>query len=472
MQLVLNFPVASHGVGQEFSIRRQAARVEASLHTDGDYTPQFLLKHMGKDLRLALASAGTAPLPQTQALMKPYQTAIERGLGDDNFADLRVNRQAQRLSPNSFCWRETPKIAYSGRVRLRILDKYLLREFAWPLIYSFDAFLLLFVVHDLLENLSEFLRQHARIGMILRYYLIVLPEPIVFILPLAVLLGVLFCLSMLGRHNELLAMRASGVSIWRLGLPFFVVGAIASAAAFGVSEKFVPQSRERAESLQRQMRGLPAVLKRQNFFFSNSQDRRDWYAREFDPEQNVMEDVAFYVRTSDGKPVMDMFARRAVWTEKRWRFEDARLVQPPAADVYVAATNFPFITETPKRLIMESKHYQEMTSTELRRFARSLRYTGRASQQAPYLVEMHGRYAMPLTCLIVIVLGVPLGMQVSRRGPMMGVGLALVSVVAFFILTRLSLQLGHGGRVPPVMAAWLPNAIFGTIGAILLWRAR
>jgi len=347
MQLVLNFPVASHGVGQEFSIRRQAARVEASLHTDGDYTPQFLLKHMGKDLRLALASAGTAPLPQTQALMKPYQTAIERGLGDDNFADLRVNRQAQRLSPNSFCWRETPKIAYSGRVRLRILDKYLLREFAWPLIYSFDAFLLLFVVHDLLENLSEFLRQHARIGMILRYYLIVLPEPIVFILPLAVLLGVLFCLSMLGRHNELLAMRASGVSIWRLGLPFFVVGAIASAAAFGVSEKFVPQSRERAESLQRQMRGLPAVLKRQNFFFSNSQDRRDWYAREFDPEQNVMEDVAFYVRTSDGKPVMDMFARRAVWTEKRWRFEDARLVQPPAADVYVAATNFPFITETP-----------------------------------------------------------------------------------------------------------------------------
>lgn len=357
-------------------------------------------------------------------------------------------------------------------MRLRILDKYLLREFAWPLIYSFDAFLLLFVVHDLLENLGEFLRQHARIGMILRYYLIVLPEPIVFILPLAVLLGVLFCLSMLGRHNELLAMRASGVSIWRLGLPFFVAGAIASAASFGVSESFVPQSRERAESLKRQMRGQPATLKRQNFFFSNPQQHRDWYAREFDPEQNVMEDVAFYLRTADGKPLMDVFARRAVWTGDQWRFEDARIVHPPAPDVFVAATNFPSVNEPPKRLVMESKFYQEMTSTELRRFARTLWRSGRASQQAPYLVEMHGRYAMPLTCLIVIVLGVPLGMQVSRRGPMMGVGMALLLVIAFFIVMRLSLQLGHGGRVPPVVAAWLPNISFGAIGAVLLWRAR
>jgi lipopolysaccharide export system permease protein len=121
---------------------------------------------------------------------------------------------------------------------------------------------------------------------------------------------------------------------------------------------------------------------------------------------------------------------------------------------------------------MESKYYEEMTTTELRRFARALRNTGRAAQQAPYLVEMHGRYAMPLTCLVVILLGVPLGMQVSRRGPMMGVGLALLSVIVFFILTRLSLELGRGGRVPPVVAAWLPNAIFGALGAALLWRAR
>ena len=100
----------------------------------------------------------------------------------------------------------------------------------------------------------------------------------------------------------------------------------------------------------------------------------------------------------------------------------------------------------------------------------NLRRTGRDSQTAPYLVEMHGRYATPLTCLIVVWIGVPLGLQVSRRGPMMGVGLALGLVVAFFILTKLSLPLGYGGHA--LVAAWAPNALFGTLGAILLWRAR
>ncbi|MCX7887232.1 MAG: LptF/LptG family permease, partial [Verrucomicrobiae bacterium] len=267
-------------------------------------------------------------------------------------------------------------------MRIRILDRYLLREFLWPLLWSFDAFLLLFIVHDLLENLGDFLKHRAGAGMILRYYLIVLPEPLVLILPLTVLLGVLFCLSMLGRHNELIAMRASGLSVERLALPFFVAGTLASGVSFALGDRFVPRSRERAVALQREMSGQPTTRKLQKFFFSNPQQRRDWYAAEFDPDQNAMRDVAFYQRSADGKPELDVFARRAVWLDDQWRFEDVRIVQPQAPDIFVAATNFPFLTETPKRLLMESKHHQEMTTTELRRFARSLRASGRASQQA------------------------------------------------------------------------------------------
>lgn len=357
-------------------------------------------------------------------------------------------------------------------MRLRILDKYLLREFAWPLLWSFDAFVLLFVVHDLLENLGDFLKQRAGLGMILRYYLVVLPEPMVLILPLTILLGVLFCLSMLGRHNELIAMRTSGISVERLSLPFFVAGAVASVISFALSDRWVPQSRERALALQRQMSGQPPTRKLQKFFFSNLREHRDWYAGEFDPEKNLMEDVAFYQRRPDGRPEMDVFARHALWSGDHWQFEDVRIVQPPLPDLFVATTNFPFLTETPKRLLLESKHHQEMTTAELRRFARSLRASGRAAQQAPYLVEMHGRYAVPLTCLIVVAIGVPLGMQVSRRGPMMGVGVALVLAVSFFLIKELSLRLGYGSRIPPVLAAWLPNAIYGTVGAFLFRRVR
>ena len=85
---------------------------------------------------------------------------------------------------------------------------------------------------------------------------------------------------------------------------------------------------------------------------------------------------------------------------------------------------------------------------------------------------MHGRYALPLTCLIVVWVAVPLGLRVNRRGPLMSVGLSLGCAAAFFILMRLSLALGDGGRVPPLLAAWLPNICFTGLGAVLLARAR
>jgi lipopolysaccharide export system permease protein len=85
---------------------------------------------------------------------------------------------------------------------------------------------------------------------------------------------------------------------------------------------------------------------------------------------------------------------------------------------------------------------------------------------------MHRRYAMPLTCLIVVWLGVPLGMQVSRRGPMMGIGLALGLVIAFFILSRLTAPIGTAGRIEPWVAAWIPNILFGAVGVGLFFRAR
>ena len=361
-------------------------------------------------------------------------------------------------------------VAYFGYVRLKILDKYLLREFLLPVIYSFDAFLLLFVVYDLLEKLGEFLRHHARIGLILKYYLVSLPGPVVLILPIALLLGVLFSLSMLGKHNELLAMRVSGISVVRLGLPLFVAGALASAVAFYINEKFVPQSRERTEALVRELRGLKGREARNNFFFSNSQEHRDWFASRFYPETGEMENPSFYVHGADGRSVLDVYARRAMWMGNVWRFEDARIVQPAEPDVFVAATNFTMITETPKRLMMESKSREEMTTTELRRFIRALRRSGRDSQTAPYLVEMHSRYAMPLTCLIVVWLSVPLAMRVNRRGPMMSIGVALCLVVAFFILTQLVSKMGMGARIPPVLAAWLPDAVFFVVGGVLLWR--
>jgi lipopolysaccharide export LptBFGC system permease protein LptF len=113
-----------------------------------------------------------------------------------------------------------------------------------------------------------------------------------------------------------------------------------------------------------------------------------------------------------------------------------------------------------------------LSSSELRRYIRALKRSGRTARIAQYQVTLHYRYAFPLTCFIVIWLGIPLGMRVSRSGPMLSVGIALLLVVTFYFMTSITLAMGRGDRIPPALAAWLTNAIFAAVGAVLFARVR
>jgi lipopolysaccharide export system permease protein len=352
---------------------------------------------------------------------------------------------------------------------MRILDKYLLREFALPLLYCFDAFLMLWIAQDLLGNLSDFIQFHARFGQVLHYYLIVLPQPIVQIIaPVSLLLAVLFCLATLGKHNELIAFRASGISVFRLSMPLLAVGVLASLLVFGVNEAFVPKSQERADAFMNELQGKGEKNIVENFFFFNSVERRDWYARRFNRQTGVMQElVQVYERRPDGTEFR-IDAETARWIDGGWRFYVARINGGPL----VAETNFPSIREPPKRLALEGRRPEELSSSELRRYIRALQRSGSTQHITEYQVTLHYRYAFPLTCFIVIWLGIPLGMRVSRSGPMLSVGVALLLVVTFYFMTSITLAMGRGDRIPPALAAWLTNAIFAAVGAVLFARVR
>jgi LPS export ABC transporter permease LptG len=359
---------------------------------------------------------------------------------------------------------------------VRIIDKYLLKEFALPLLYCFDAFLMLFLVLDLLENLGDFIQYHVRAGQILQYYLITLPDALVLLLPMSLLLAVLFCLSNLGKHNELIALRASGVGIGRIALPLLACGALATVVVFALNQSLVPRAKERADSFLSEMRGRGAKSVFANFFFANIPERRDWYARRFDTRARQLETVEVHQRNPTGAPLFDIFAETAVWTNNAWRFLQADVYDHARGQevvFHVAETNLTAINESPRRLAVEGRQADQLTTSELRRHIDVLLHqTSRARRVAEYQVTYHYRFAFPLTCLIIIWLGVPLGTRVSRRGPMLGVGVALLLIVAFYFLTNISLAMGKGERLPPALAAWLTNGVFTVVGAVLMARTR
>jgi lipopolysaccharide export system permease protein len=357
---------------------------------------------------------------------------------------------------------------------VRILDKYLLREYAWPLLYCFDAFAMLMIVIDLFGTLDDFITYHARFGTVVHYYLILFPEMFVIIMPMALLLGLLFCLANMSKSNELVAMRANGISLLRIAVPLLAIGAAATLAVFVVNELFVPHAHEKADALRAQVKGKgqPDVL--QNFFFANTAERRDWYARTFDTRRPEMDTVEVHQRKANGEPDLEIYAEHARWIDHQWRFFNADVYDhqatPPVA--HAAETNFPAFKESPSRLAVEGKSPDDLTTRELRRYIHTQRAANHLTGLAKYEVRLQARYAFPLVCLIVVLMGIPLGMRVSRSGPLLGVGTALTLVVVFYFLNNITLALGDGGRIPPAVAAWTTNAIFAAVGSVLLFRAR
>lgn len=354
---------------------------------------------------------------------------------------------------------------------MRILDKYLLREFLLPVVYCFDAFVMLFIAQDLLGRLGEFIRYHARVSQVVGYYLIILPEALVVMLPIALLLGLLFCLSNLGKNNELIAFRASGISNQRLATPFLAIGVLATVVVFVVDEAFVPTGKARAETFKSELRGRGSRTVLDNFYYANTAANREWHISQFNTSTRHLDTVEIHQRKPDGTAQLDLYAQSATWTNGQWRFHDADVydhMAPHDQRVSVAETNFPAFSESPNRLALEGREPEQLRTRELRQ-----QIAHRTSRMAVYTVELQRRYAFPWTCLIVVWLGFPLGVRVSRRGGgLLGIGTALGLVVAFFLLMNIALALGKGERIPPAVAAWLPNAIFAGIGAVLLWRNR
>ena len=359
---------------------------------------------------------------------------------------------------------------------MRILTKYLLREFAWPLMYCFDAFAMLWVVMDLFGHLDDFIVNHASFATVLRYYITLFPEGFVEILPMTLLLALLFCLTNLGRHDELTAMRVSGVSLARLALPLLGVGALATALVLVAGERLVPRAREGAEAMMNAVHGKGTRETLESFFFSNAAEHRDWYAGLFNTRNNEMDSPEVHERNLDGTPRLDVYATRASWQNGYWRFYGADIhdyTHTALPHISTAETNFLAFKDSPRRMALEGKASDQMTSSELRRQIRTLRRDGRSTHRLTELeVELQDRYAFPFICLIVVWIAIPLGMRVSRRGPLLAVGEALGLVVTFYILHQWMKASGKGGHLAPVVAAWLNNAIFTAIGAVLAWRAR
>jgi lipopolysaccharide export system permease protein len=372
---------------------------------------------------------------------------------------------------------------------MRLHDRYLFRELLTPLAYCLGGFLVFWVSYFFFTEVDKMQDQKLELLECGEYALAMMPGFFVMVLPIALLLALLYALSHHARHHELTALRAAGISLWRLCAPYFVVGIIASGLYFLLNEVAAPRGMDWAqEILDRHVKNTSkqAIKTRYPNTGFRIHANRIWQVGEYDAKTKIMVNPNVIWTLPDGS-WQSLQADRAERTNGIWVFYNVQLMAQASARgslIPLLATNvlaMPDFDETPRQILSDIR----MSDSLLLRGSRSadipfktlhdyLRFHPHlpiADLQA-LLTKYHGRLAGAWTCLVVVFIAIPFGAPSGRRNLFFGVAGSIAICFTYFVLQSVSLTLGIHGQLSPWLAAWLPNLLFAAAGSVLIIRTR
>jgi len=358
-----------------------------------------------------------------------------------------------------------------------LFDVYLFKQFFYFLLVLLAAFVLIFDAFTLFDLLGDIARNHIPVLTVLNYFRFLLPLMVYQLTPLATLVATLVTLAVLAKNNEVVALKASGVSLYRVVLPLLMAGCLVSAGMFVLDDTFLPYANQRQDALRDQIKGRPAQTyiepAHQWIFGENS---KIYNYELFDPDRQLFGGLnVFELDPATFQMRRRVFATRAVWdsTVSAWILTGG-WVRDFDIDGQViryepfTATSLPELTEAPGYCRREVRQYYQMNWRQLGEYISSLRQDG--FDTARLSVQWHRKFAFPVIAAVIVFLSAPFAFLVGTRGAIGGLAVAVGIGIIYWAAAALFEAMGSVGQLPPLIAGWAPDAIFGFLGVYFFLR--
>jgi len=360
-----------------------------------------------------------------------------------------------------------------------ILDRYIVGRFLKNLFTCLFVFLFLYVIIDVLTNLEDIIKNHPPILKVIELYLYSLPLILTQTLPVAALLGTLFTLGGLNQNNEVIAMRASGVTIGQIVRPFCVIGLILSLGIFWVSESLLPHAlrmstvikhvyidKKTSEGQERPVKNVAVYGFNNRLFFIN----------ELYPKSKTINGLTILEHDESQNVISKIYAEKATWRDNRWILYQAFIYkmgvdQRVRGEPLYFTNTFLKIQETPQDFLRQNVPVESMNIKELSSYIARLPEKEVSPTIARLKVDLYKKTAFPFTTLIIILIGIPSSLIIRGRAvAFSSIGLCIGISFLFYVMFAVSLALGKGGSVSPFVAAWASHAFFGLLGSFFISR--
>jgi lipopolysaccharide export system permease protein len=306
-----------------------------------------------------------------------------------------------------------------------------------------------------------------------KYYVYQLPSIIVLVIPVAVLLSLFFTLGVMVRRNELVAMKSAGISVNRIILPLILVGLLLSLAVFGLGEGVAPIANRRKDAVKRvELDKLPPIdyKYRKDLFFLGSGGYM-YRAKIFDGRKKELVEPIVLQLGRESAISQRIDAKRAIWTDDGWSFEDAVVRKfDPETVTHHKKIVLHELKETPEHFSRIREDPEEMSYWSLRRYVLEKRKAGEDILRET--VELNMKLAFPAINLVIVLFGAPIAASIRRSGVAAGFAASLLISFTYWGFMQIAKALGYYGALHPLLAAWVNNVFFAGCGLGLMWWAR
>ncbi|GAC1433089.1 MAG: hypothetical protein NVS1B11_00590 [Terriglobales bacterium] len=376
---------------------------------------------------------------------------------------------------NAFQRAVSRRRVFSARFPM-ILDDYVLRDFGVNLLLVFSTFLMLILVFTAFELFNDLLRNHIPLYVLGEYLLNVTPYFIYNTTQYSTLLAVLITFSWMQRSNEIVAIKATGISIYRVIVPVLIAATLIAGGLFFFDQFYLPYANKRQDALHNLIKGRPTqtyLNPDRKWIFG--QHSTVYYYQFFDSDRDQFGNLSVFQFDPVTFQLKDrIYADRAYWDDRLelwvgtqgWR----RSVNGSAIQDFRSfdVATLTAMTEPPTYFKKEVKQSSEMNYEELRRYIHDLQQSG--FDVVRLRVQLQKKLAFPFITVVMAVLAVPFSLSTGKRGAITGVAVAVGIAVVYSVVSGLFEAMGNMSQLPPALAAWSPDLIFGMVGGYLILR--
>jgi len=353
---------------------------------------------------------------------------------------------------------------------MKIISRYLYKEFFTFFVISLITFLLIYLVIEFFGKIDNFMEAHVPLKVAFSFFVYKIPFVVQQMIPVSVLISVMLMLGIMNKHNEILAIKNCGISLFRLFYPLIVIAIFIGVGSFFLSESIVPITSSVANNIwktQVEKKDPQGSYKLSHLWYRGKGSI--YQIRSYDSRKSIIEGLSIFFFDKDFKLIKRIDARRAKWIKGIWYLNDGFIqkIEPDGSRKTVRFSNHTVqLPETPQNFERTMKAPEEMSFWELKNYTKKIREEGYDSTRCQ--VEFHSKIAFPFISLVLTLVGIPLGLRKKKGGIPFGITIGIGISFLYLLTFGLSRSLALSGALPPILGAWLANLLFLLFGIYLI----